>query len=138
MASVVLRGAAALLRVRAEDAVQSSGERWVVDQDEAGGLLLAAYAPKDIAADGTVSRSIVASFAYGDSPTRATDGQALGAAAHTAGLDPKTAQALAALLETMAAYLDQAEELGNTQAAATLLAPAMRFAQTYLRTADDR
>ncbi|MFD3441905.1 hypothetical protein ACFWU3_30870 [Streptomyces sp. NPDC058685] len=98
----------------------------MVGQDQEGGLLLAAYVPKDIAADGTVSRSIVASLAR-DSPTGVTDGQALGAAAHMAGLDPRAALTLAALLETMAAYLDRAEELGDIEATVTLLAPAMRL-----------
>ncbi|MFD3441899.1 hypothetical protein ACFWU3_30840 [Streptomyces sp. NPDC058685] len=137
MASVVLRGAAALLRLRAEDAVQSPEERWIVDRDETGDLLLAACAPRDVADDGTVNSHVVASLTHEGSPPGAADGPALGAASHMAGLDPKAALMLAAWLDTMAAYADRADEPGNTEAAAPLLAAAMRFAQTYLRTTDD-
>ncbi|MFE6133213.1 hypothetical protein ACFQ6Q_33895 [Streptomyces sp. NPDC056437] len=108
-----------------------------MDQDETGTLLLAACAPRDVADDGTVNSHVVASLTHEGSPPGATDGPAFGAASHMAGLDPKAALTLAAWLDTMAAYADRAEEPGSTEAAAPLLAAAMRFAQTYLRTTDE-
>ncbi|MFE5594216.1 hypothetical protein [Streptomyces sp. NPDC056549] len=130
----VLREAAALLRRRAAEAAQSPDERWIVDQEEAGGLVVAVFTPEDVDPDGTVSSGILASFAYQDSPERATHARALGAAAHMAALDPLAAVALAAWLETTASFEDRAEELGDVEGAAPLVEPATRFARIYLRT----
>ncbi|MER5974518.1 hypothetical protein ABT112_33260 [Streptomyces sp. NPDC002055] len=132
----VLREAAALLRRRAAEAAGSADERWMVDQDESGGLVLAVFMPEEVAPDCTVSSGILASFAYPDSPERATHAGALGSAAHMAALDPPAAVALAAWLETMADFADRAEELGDLRGAAPLLEPAVRFARVYLRTAE--
>lgn len=131
----MLREAAALLRHRAVEAAEFPDERWMVDQDETGGLVLAAFTPEDVDPDGTVSSSIL-SFAYSDSPERATHARALGAAAHTAALDPQAAVALAAWLETTASFEDRAEELGDVEGAAPLIDPATRFARAYLRNAE--
>ncbi len=53
-------------------------KRWMVDQDETGTLILAAFAPEDVEPDGTVSDSVLASFAYADDPEQRTHAQALG------------------------------------------------------------
>lgn len=135
MTDGVLREAAALLRRRAAEATESSDERWMVDQDETGGLVLAAFTPQDVDPDGTVSSSILASFAYPGSPERATHARAFGAAAHMAALDPQAAVALAAWLEATASFEDRAEELGDVEGAAPLVEPATRFARVYLRKA---
>ncbi|MFF4427201.1 hypothetical protein ACFY04_41815 [Streptomyces sp. NPDC001549] len=74
---------AALLRRRAGEAAAFPDERWMVDQDEAGGLVLAAFVPEDIDPDGMVGGSVVAWFAYPGNPERATHARALGAASHT-------------------------------------------------------
>ncbi|WP_336052247.1 hypothetical protein [Streptomyces sp. CA2R101] len=50
----------------------------MVDQDETGTLILAAFAPEDVEPDGTVSDSVLASFAYADDPEQRTHAQALG------------------------------------------------------------
>lgn len=136
MTDGVLREAAALLRRRAAEAIQSPDERWVVDQDETGGLVLAAMTPQDVEPDGTVSSGIVASFAYPDSPERHTHARALGAASHMAALDPQAAWKLAAWLETTASFEGRAEELGDVEGAAPLIEPATRFARGYLRNAE--
>lgn len=138
MTAGLLREAAALLRSRAAAATESPEERWLVDQDETGALILAVFTPQDVEPDGTVRSSTLAWFAYPDSPERHTHAQALGAASHMAALDPQTAAALAAWLEMTAAFEDRAEELGGTEAATPLLDPATRFARLYLRTADTR
>lgn len=132
----MLREAAALLRHRAAEATQSPDERWMVDQDETGGLVLAVFTPEDVDPDGTVGGGILASFAYPDNAERATHAQALGAAAHMAALDPQAALALAAWLETTASFEDRAEELGDVEGAAPLIDPATRFAHAYLRNAE--
>ncbi|MFF6888686.1 hypothetical protein ACFY9F_36550 [Streptomyces sp. NPDC012421] len=77
MASV-LREAAALLRRRAAEAAEFPDERWMVDQDEMGGLVLSVFTPQDIAPDGFVSSGILSWFAYPDSPERHTHARALG------------------------------------------------------------
>lgn len=133
MAKALLRETAALLRLRAGEAAAFPDERWMVDQDEAGGLVLASFVPEDVAADGAVGGSVLAWFAYPGSPERATHARALGAASHTAALDPQTAVLLAAWLETTASLEDRAEELGNSESAAPLVKPATRFARSYLR-----
>lgn len=51
-----------------------------------------------------------------------------------AALDPQSAVALAAWLETTASLEDRAEELDDVEAAAPLVEPAIRFARLYLRT----
>lgn len=63
MTHELLRAAAALLRRHAAQATEASDERWMVDQDETGSLVLAAFAPEDIEPDGTVGGGIIASFA---------------------------------------------------------------------------
>ncbi|MFF1733759.1 hypothetical protein [Streptomyces sp. NPDC058247] len=131
----LLREAAALLRRRAAGATEFPEERWMVDQDETGALVLSVFTPEDVDPDGTVGGSILASFAYPDSPERHTHARALGAAAHMAALDPQTAVALAAWLETTASFEDRAEELADVEGAAPLVEPATRFARAYLRTA---
>ncbi|MFF8790862.1 hypothetical protein [Streptomyces sp. NPDC015125] len=138
MTGKLLRQAAALLRRRAAEATGSPDERWMVDQDEAGALILAGFAPEDVEPDGTVSGSTLASFAYADDPEQRTHAQALGAAAHMAGLDPQTAVLLAVWLETTASLQDRAEELGDVVGAAPLVEPAGCFARSYLRTATTR
>ncbi|MFF8262721.1 hypothetical protein [Streptomyces virginiae] len=50
-----------------------------------------------------------------------------------AGLNPQTATALAAWLDTTPSFEDRAEELGDTEGAAPLIEPAARFARAYLR-----
>ncbi|MFD9033325.1 hypothetical protein ACFVZW_19550 [Streptomyces sp. NPDC059567] len=132
----LLREAAALLRRRAAEAAEFPDERWMVDQDETGGLVLAAFTPEDVDPDGTVSSSILTSFAYPDNPERHTHARALGAASHMAAMDPQAAIALAALLETTASFEDRAEELDDAEAAAPLVEPATRFARVYLRTTE--
>jgi hypothetical protein len=130
----VLREAAALLRRRAAEAAGSADERWMVDQDETGALVVAAFTPGDVDLRGSISGATVASFAYPDSPERHTHAWALGAAAHTAALDPPVAVGIAAWLETTAVFEDRAEELSGLDAAAPLIQPAARFAHLYLRT----
>lgn len=131
----LLREAATLLRRRAAAAMGTPDERWMVDQDETGALILASYTPEDVDPDGTIGGSIVASFAYPDDPERRTHARALGAASHAAALDPQAALALAAWLETTASLEDRAIELGDIESAAPLVEPATRFARSYLRTA---
>ncbi|MEV6403957.1 hypothetical protein AB0M58_13560 [Streptomyces bobili] len=46
-----LREAAALIRRRAAEAA-SSDERWMVDQDETGALVLAVFTPENVEPDG--------------------------------------------------------------------------------------
>lgn len=135
MANGMLREAAALLRRRAAEAARSPEERWIVDQNDTGALVLSAYEPEDIDIDGTVGGGILASYAYPDDPDQRTHARALGAASHTAALDPPTAVALAAWLETTASLEDRAEELDAVEGAAPLTEPANRFAHAYLRTA---
>lgn len=129
----LLREAAGLLRRRAGEAAVFPDERWMVDQDEAGGLVLAAFVPEDVAPGGIVGGSVVAWFAYPGSAERATHARALGAASHTASLDPQTAVLLAAWLETTASLEDRAQELGDSGGVAPLVEPAARFARSYLR-----
>ncbi|MET8296579.1 hypothetical protein [Streptomyces sp. NPDC005180] len=50
----VLREAAALLRRRAAEAAQTPDERWMVDQDEAGGLAVAVFTPDDVDPDNMI------------------------------------------------------------------------------------
>ncbi|MFF5924199.1 hypothetical protein ACFY8C_38625 [Streptomyces flavochromogenes] len=133
MTKGLLREAATLLRRRASEAAAFPDERWMVDQDEAGGLVLAAFVSEDIAPDGMVGGSVVAWFAYPGSPERATHSQALGAASHTAALDPQTAVLLAVWLETTASLEDRAEDIGDVEGAALLVESATRFARSYLR-----
>ncbi|EGX54622.1 MULTISPECIES: hypothetical protein [Streptomyces] len=135
MAQELLREAAALLRRRASEAAESPDERWMVDQDETGALVVAAFTPQDLEADGTVSGSTLASFAYPDSPGRYTYARAFAVASHMAALDPQGVVALAAWLETTASFEDRAQELGGTEVAAPLIDPAVRFARLYLRAA---
>lgn len=135
MTDGLLRKAVALLRRRASEAAEFPDERWMVDQDETGALVLAAFTPQDVDPDGTVGGGILASFAYPDSPERHTHARALGVASHMAALDPQAAVALAAWLETMASFEDRAEELEDVEGAAPLVEPATRFARVYLRTA---
>ncbi|MEU7184132.1 MULTISPECIES: hypothetical protein [Streptomyces] len=135
MASL-LREAAALLRRHAAEATEFPDERWMVDQDETGGLVLVAFTPEDVEPDGTVSSGILASFAYPDNAERATHARALAAASHTAALDPQAAWMLAAWLETTASFEDRAEELGDVEGAAPLIDPATRFARAYVRNAE--
>ncbi|MEU7560261.1 hypothetical protein [Streptomyces eurythermus] len=135
MTATLLRQAAALIRHRAAEAACSLEERWMVDQDETGALVLAAFTPESVEQDGTVSGSVLASFAYPGHPERYAHARALGAASHMAALDPQAAVLLAAWLETTAAFEDVAEELGDTEGAAPLTEPANRFARAYLRTA---
>ncbi|MGW4701430.1 hypothetical protein [Streptomyces sp. NPDC004285] len=135
MAKGLLREAAAVLRRRAGEAVAAAGERWIVDQDETGALVVAAFGPDDVdPVDGTVSGTILATYAYPDHPERATHAHALAAASHTAALDPQAAVLLAVWLETTAALQDRAQELGDPEGAAPLIEPATRFARSYLRT----
>lgn len=49
MTQGLLREVAALLRRRAAEAADSPDERWMVDQDEAGALVLTAFTPEDVA-----------------------------------------------------------------------------------------
>lgn len=135
MASL-LRDVAALLWRRAAEAVEFPDERWMVDQDETGALVLAAFTPGDVAPNGTVGSSVIASFAYPDSPERLTHAPAFGAAAHMAALDPQAAMALAAWMQATASLEERAEELGEVAGAAPLVEPAVRFAQLYLRTTE--
>ncbi|MEU6987313.1 hypothetical protein ABZ946_28425 [Streptomyces sp. NPDC046324] len=137
MAQGLLREAAELIRRRAAAAAKSPDERWMVERDEAGALVLAAFTLDDVGADGIVSSSVLASFAYPGHPERHTHALALGVASHTAALDPQVAVMLAAWLETMASFEDQAEELGEAEGAAPLTEPAKQFARTYLRTAEN-
>ncbi|MFE7511437.1 hypothetical protein ACFU8I_09455 [Streptomyces sp. NPDC057540] len=91
MAKGLLREAAAVLRRPAGEAVAAAGERWIVDQDETGALVVAAFGPDDVdPVDGTLSGTILATYAYPDHPQRATHAHAhaLAAASHTAALDP--------------------------------------------------
>ncbi|MFD9033318.1 hypothetical protein ACFVZW_19515 [Streptomyces sp. NPDC059567] len=134
MTKGLLREAATLLRRRAGEAAAFPDERWMVDQDEAGGLVLTAFVPEDVAPDGVVGGGVVAWFAYPESAEPATHSRALGAASHMAALDPQTAVLLAAWLETTASLADRAEELGDVEGAAPLVEPATRFARSYLRT----
>ncbi|MGW7433335.1 hypothetical protein ACWGIN_27820 [Streptomyces sp. NPDC054861] len=131
-----MREAAVVLRRRAAAAAESPDERWMVDQDETGALVLTVFTPDDVEADGTVSGSTLASFAYPGHPERHTHARALGSAAHIAALDPQSAVALASWLETLAAFEDRAEALGEAEGAAPLTDPAKRFARAYLRTAE--
>jgi hypothetical protein len=133
MAKGLLREAAALLRRRAGEAVAVPGERWMVDQDEAGALVVSAFVPEDVALDGTVSGAAVGWYAYPDNPQRAAHAHALAAASHTAALDPQTAVVLAVWLETTDALQERAQELGDAEGAAPLIEPATRFARSYLR-----
>ncbi|WP_055526785.1 hypothetical protein [Streptomyces graminilatus] len=133
MTKEVLREAAALLRRRAAEAADSPDERWMVDQDETGALVLAAFTPVDVEPGGVVSGTTLASFAYPDSPDRHTHARALGAAAHTAALDPPVAVLLATWLEATAASEDRAGEADRSGALAPLVAPAIPFALLYLR-----
>jgi hypothetical protein len=135
MTQGLLRKAAALLRRRAAEAATSPEERWMVDQDDTGALVLAAFTPKDVDLDGTVGGSTLASFAYPEDPERRTHARALGAASHMAALDPQAAVTLAAWLEITARFEDRAEQLGDVEGAAPLIDPADRFARAYLRTA---
>lgn len=57
---------------RAAKAADRTDERWRVDRDETGALLLAAYTPQDLTPDGTVSSRFFASSAYPDNPVRHT------------------------------------------------------------------
>ncbi|WP_432097626.1 hypothetical protein [Streptomyces sp. bgisy100] len=104
-------------------------ERWRVDQDESNGLVLAAFIPKDVDPGRAVSSGVLASFAYPDSPERATHIWALGSAAHMTALDPP-----AAWLKAMDDFEDRAEKLTDLQE--RRLDPAARFARTYLRTTE--
>lgn len=134
MTTGLLREAAAALRRRAAEAAASPDERWTVDQDDDGALVLARYLPEDVAPDGTVGGGTLASFAYPGNPDRATHAHALAAAAHIAALDPPAATALAAWLETTATLEEHAEHLDDADGAAPLIRPAARFAHAYLRT----
>ncbi|MER7832190.1 hypothetical protein [Streptomyces sp. NPDC095602] len=87
----VLREAAALLRTHAAEALAAPEERWLVDQDENGALVVTAYLPDDVDPEG-VSGTTVLSLAYPDDPDRRTYGRALGTAGHVAALDPQTAR----------------------------------------------
>ena len=114
----LLRRAAALIRDRA---LQFDDERWMVDQDEHGRLIIGTYGPEDVDPDTGTSTSIVADLSYGDEP--GAPAIAVPAANHIAGLDPATGVMLADWLDTAAdqwsgGRLDQA---------------ALRMARVYLR-----
>ncbi|MET8771666.1 hypothetical protein [Streptomyces sp. NPDC004658] len=93
----------------------------MVDRDDTSALVVNVFTPDDVAGDGTVSGSIVASLASpaarrpggpaarrpGASRTRA---RMLGAAAHTAALDPQTAVMLTSGLETTASFEEKAQQ----------------------------
>ncbi|WP_120314485.1 hypothetical protein [Streptomyces sp. TLI_171] len=130
--AALLRRAAYLLQYRAAQA-DKPGTRWMVDQDDEGALVLASYWPEDTEPGQPHSTSTVASYAYPDHPDLYTHAQAIGAASHSSALDPATAVALAAWLQAAADFADQAEALGGLDRAAPLLAPAIAFAETYLR-----
>lgn len=105
----------------------------MVDQDETGALVLAVFTPADIEPDGTVGGAVVASFAYSCDPERRAPARSLGAASHMAALDPPTALALAAWLETAADFADRATQLDDLSCAARLIRSAETFARSYLR-----
>lgn len=118
--------AALLIRRRALAAAAADAERWMVDQDDAGRLVVGVYTPAGVAPDGTVGGSVVASLAYPGDPERRAPACALGAASHMAGLDPPVALELADwMVETVA---------GGDPAA---VAGAARLARRYLRALPD-
>lgn len=92
----LLRNAATQLRHLAHGALEVGTERWMVDQNEDGGLIVGSYTPDDIDPEGVLSTStaVVAAFHYTDDDSRAP--AAVGpAASHIAALDPRVALALA-------------------------------------------
>jgi len=96
-----LRFAASLLIDRAAAAVSAPDERWTVDRDHEGRLILGTYAPDDVL-DGVPMTSVAATFAYQDDPEGATYEGAFALAAHVAALDPAVGRMLGHLLEAIA------------------------------------
>nr|WP_024127730.1 hypothetical protein [Streptomyces sp. F12]AHE40494.1 hypothetical protein pFRL6_407c [Streptomyces sp. F12] len=82
----------------------------MVDRDDTSALVVNVFTPDDVAGDGTVSGSIVASPAARRPGAARTRARMLGAAAHTAALDPQTAVMLTSGLETTASFEEKAQQ----------------------------
>lgn len=95
----LLRDAAALMRERSESAVESPGERWVVDSSPDHGLIVGSYTPEDVDVQGTRSTSCLAFLAYPGDDAQRTYGNAMPVAAHMASWDPAVALAVADWLD---------------------------------------
>ncbi len=116
-----MRHAAQLMRSRAKAAREVGPERWVADQNGAGGLIVGAFAPGD--ERGGVSTSVVASFRH------AAD--ALPMASHIAGFDPVVGLAVADWLEATAGWWGQESTFSLGQL-------ALHVARTFLREQEPR